>query len=343
MENEKKSLQDTIKKWWKANREKWYIESESGTLLHKVAWCIHFIAKFTALIPSFNKKIRPKMAYLRPELKEALQKKAALYLQETKKYEDSEGFILSKHCDSTLVSGLYAASGGEANLEAARDGFWYRRPIERPCFPDYSASTISRDMMLGIYWYCWEKEKLELAEATYEHAKAHSFVMGKGDPTRLIMNPGGEATLAEICYRLGGKNRWLARHQIQTWPTSLTGYRVHLLMLHSLLRCKLLGYSDLKMYKAFKHYAENNPLNPLHQFAYRLFTDGDMNTVVELLMDERFWPNDRLPKRKDRVNDWITAREYDENWQPATEGDLEQEHPGGDFLFVAQLVLSSLD
>lgn len=345
MKQEKQDLQDVINNWWKENREKFFIERESGTLLHKVAFIIHLLAKIVALIPTFSKKISPKSTSLSPELKQALQDKVDLYLKETKKHEDSEGFILHEHCDSTLMSGLYGVSGGKVNLGAARDskGWWHRRPVDRPCYPNHSASTISRDMMLGAYWYCWKNKFLGLANNTYIHSKEHSYVLGKGDLTRLIMMPGGEATLAEIIFRLGGKNRRLARKQPQSWPTNLSGYNVHLLMLHAILRGQLLGYVTKKMYKAFKSYADKNPLNPLHQYAYRLYTDGDMDQVVELLMDERFWPNDRLPRRKDRKNDWITSRDYDANWQPATSGDLEKEHPGGDFLFVAQLVLSSLD
>lgn len=334
-----------IEKWYRENAHKFYIEAKSGTFVHLFAYLIHFVAKFTALFPSFRRRIKAKRGHLDTQLRAALEHKYNLYKENIKKHQDNYGFIDHKYCDSILWSGLLSITGIEVQLEKARgkDGFWQRRPTENPCYPTGSASSFSRDMLTGLVWYLWDQKDRNLAESTYKHMKKHCFVMGRGDPARLIMMPSLEATLAEICYRLGGKNRRFTRRQMQHWPKGLRGYPVHLSVMHILLRGRIFGNIDSKMYDSLKHYAKTHPNNPVYNFAYKLYNDGNMNEVAKLLMNEEWWPNDRLPRRRDRRSSWITQRDYGDDWLPARDDDLDQEHHGGDFLVATKLLLESLN
>lgn len=338
-----KPVEELVKKIWKKYSKKLFIEKDSGTYLHFIGFSIHLLGKLTALIPSFSKRHKQVKIKLSPENRKALKAKFDLYRQLVKSHQDQYGFILTDHCDATLFSGLLSIAGIDVDLSKARDskGFWLRRSVDNPCYPDHSNSSISRDMMLGIYWYLYLTKDKKLAEQTLAHSKKHKYVLGKGDPARLLMMPSGEATLAEIVYQSGGKNHWLTRNQMQSWPRNLEGYGVHLLMMHGLLRGELKGYVDSKMLKAFEHYAKDNPHNPLYQAIYAMYSDGDMNKAVEQLLDSP-WPSDRLPKRKDVKSSWVTQREYGDDWLP-TNIDPEKEHSGGDFLVAAAIILKSLD
>lgn len=337
--------QDEFKSWWKVYQKENPILKNKGTWIHRLASLIHCIGKITALIPDFNKKIEPPKVYLDSALKLKLEEKYDRYKEMIKGHQDEHGFIITERCDSLLFSSLLSCSLNNVNIKAARDsqGWWHRRPLSYPnCFPNSSASSISRDMITGLIWYLYFNKDLTAAEETLELYKKHSFVMGQGDPSRLILMPGLEATIASIIYKLGGKSRWFTRHQRQTYPKNLTGYEVHLLVLHALLISRLSGHIRSNVLDSFKAYAEKNPCNALHQFAYSLYIDGNMNMVTELLLNEGWWPTDRLPTNRDRDSEWLTSRDCDYGYSPSPNPSPIKEFTGGDFIFVAWLVLESL-
>jgi len=336
-----------FEQWWKENRHLFEITSNK-TWLHPIARTIHNLAKITAFIPDFKKKYKKQAPKLDENKLQKLKAKFELYQKLSKEHQNEQTFFNHELCDATLTTGLMSANPHfNIKLEHARDkqGFWKRRQVNTPCYPKSSGSTISRDMMIGIYWYLHESKNLKIAEETYKHAKDNHFVLGLGDPARLIMMPPGEATLASIIHKLGGKNHFFARHQSKPWPLNMKSFHVHLLMMNGLLHGRIHNKIPTSLFKAFEHYSQApDNHNPLHQYAYHIYKDGDMNKAVDLLLNEQYWPNDRLPRRKDRENDWITGRDFHEgnDWKPATEGDLEKEHNGGDFLVVAYLILEEI-
>ena len=341
---DKDKLKKRVKAYWKENHKKYSIDAHSGTYLHTIGYWIHALSKITALYPDLSKKHKKKGYTLRKDLATQLREKLDLYQKLVKKHQNESGFVMHSHCDSTLYSGLLSVAVDNVHLYDARDhaGYWLRRNTELPCYPNGSRSSTSRDMMLGVYWWLWEHRQGAIAESTLIHAKNNNYVMGLGDPSRLLMMPGGEATLAEICYKLGGKNRWFTRNQIQSWSKKLQGYEVHLLVQHALLRGNIKGYISDNAFKALEHYASINPHNPLYTYAHSLYSGGDMNSTVELLLQENLWPSDRLPTSQDRSSDWVISRDYGHDWVPHPKKLENKEHPGADFIVVAHQILRDL-
>ncbi|RLC98147.1 MAG: hypothetical protein DRI46_11870 [Chloroflexi bacterium] len=344
-----KRIEGQVMFWWNQNRSNYEITETSDTWLHPVAWTIHALAKITSLMFSWRLTYAKKPAYLSDSKIQKLKDKYYLYIELAKKHQNKHGFFNHKHCDATLTTGLLSMIPEfNIQLEVARtnDGFWRRRQLDNPCYPKNSGSTISRDMMIGIYWYLWENKRLHLAESTLKHAKAHSYVLGLGDPARLVMMPPGEATLAALINKLGGKRRFFTDRQLKPWPKDMRSYHVHLLMMNGLLHGKIYGKIPSSLFSTFKHYAEaeHNKNNPLHQYAHSIYSDGDLTDSVDLLLNEQWWPSNKLPTRRERENDWVTSRDGDEGgaWYPATD-DLDKEHNGGDFLIVAHLILKDLE
>lgn len=286
------------------------------------------------------------------------------YKDLVKHEQDSDGFIESRECDSLLFSGLLGCVPGvKINIDAAKDvdGKWLRRPAKLPpCYDcinkwnikdrlvavykywkengvnkeamkkifELGNSSISRDMLVGLAWYCYVNKRLDLSESVIKYALSHKLIMGEGTPTRTLMTPGLLSTYAWISYRLGGPSRWLLRYIPQSESKGLVGFQAHLSVLHILLRNKLTGkdkYKDVLL----KH-AQREPNNALFQFAA-----GYKDAAKVLLANEKFWPANRLPTAKDRSTQWLFQRDYGPDWEPE---DSEKKHSGGDFLFCYWLI-----
>lgn len=322
-----------ISKFWKEHGHKFYINDHSNTWLHYTGFLLHSVSKLF-ISPFTFKKYKIKHEDVDKRLLSKLDNKFKIYKAFIKHHQDENGFILSEHCDSLLYTGLLSDVLSDVKIRSAQDmeGYWHRR--SKPCYPKHSKSTISRDMLLGLYWYIWQSGSKEMADELLVHAKRNSYVMGLGDPARLLMMPSGEATLAEICYRKGGKNRWFTRHQLQAYPKNLKGYEVHLLVQHILLRGEVVGYIDSSAYSALEHYAYKHPHNALYQAAYALYAGG-INDVMRILLSDHLWPYNKLPTTKNYSSDWVISRDMGADWMPAD--GKEKQHTGGDFLCAANL------
>jgi len=275
-----------------------------------------------------------------PDRQALVMEKVKTYLALGPSVQDADGFIDYTHCDSLLFSGLYAVGGATVNMDAARDaeGRWHRRSLNQPpCYPEGSKSTISRDMFLGLLWYIWEYQRLDLAEALFAYGEAHDWVMGEGDISRIYFTPGLQATLAEIIFRLGGEDHYAYRAIPQSWAKN-TGFAAHLDALHILLRGELTGSIEEKALEVLQYNYTRAPENALFSYAWHRYSDGDQSETYSRLLNEAWWPADRLPTSADRCEGWITQRDPGTDWEPCDGG---KTHSGGDFLFVARLLLRS--
>lgn len=297
-----------------------------------------------------------------------LSQKFQLYKKLFKKHQDRRGFIMSDMCDSLLFSGLVGCVGDViVNISAAqdKDGSWHRRPLDLPPCYDCSrewkliprlkecwkiwkqtkskklvqkvfekgGSTISRDMLVGLAWYALFHERLDISEGVIKYALKNKLIMGKGTPSRTFMTPGLLSTFAWISYRLGGPSRPWLRLIPQHEDKNVTGFQAHLSVLHIILRNWLTEkYKNLDI---LAHHANRQPNNPLF-----LWAAGDSIGAENLLMNEKWWPNDRLPDQADVASDWLLQRDYGPDWAPENVDPRDaKEHCGGDFLFAANLVL----
>ena len=91
-----------------------------------------------------------------------------------------------------------------------------------------------------------------------------------------------------------------------------------------------LGKDTKRDEKAARRNYEQQPLNPIHAYCA-----GEYEAAAELLLTNPIWPNDRQPTSFDCKELWPMEREM-ETLKPGTEIKI---HPGGDFIFVASLIL----
>jgi hypothetical protein len=281
-----------------------------------------------------------------------LEDKYLLYKDLVSNHQDSYGFIYTEHCDATLFSGLLSIVK-EVELEAAKDskGQWFRRPTSyTPCFTEgvtgrqESASTISRDMFLGIYFYIWRHKRLDLAEEILKYGIENDWVMGQGEFSRTFFSPNMRATLAEIIFQLGGPNHLVYR----SLPVSFSeneGFGAHLTMLHIMLRGELLGSLTSSQFEIVRYnYTRTSGKNAFYSYIYHKYSSGDFTEVIEVLMDSSIFPSDRLPSTSDFCADWKWQRDPGTmHWQPCDKYHPVHEWSGADFLFVAKLVLENFE
>lgn len=289
-----------------------------------------------------------------------------LYKRLIKNEQDKHGFIASDQCDSLLFTGLVGCTPGvyvDIRAAMAPDGSWQRRPTDAPpCYDctdkwtlktrlvsiykywkengfdkvamakifEKGGSSISRDMLVGLAWYCYFNKRLDISESVIKYALSHRLIMGDGTPTRTILTPGLLSTYAWISYKLGGPSRWLLRYIPQSESSKVVGFEAHLSVLHILLRNKLTGmnkYSNL-----LTAHAKREPRNALFQFAA-----GNTEAAEYLLSDTILWPANRLPTSDDRYEQWLFQRDDGDDWLP---GGQFKQHSGADFIFCYWLINS---
>jgi len=268
----------------------------------------------------------------------ALETKMAKYLELIKNVQDPSGFIGTEYCDSLLFSCLVGCVPGViVDPQAAQDPVtkaWFRRPLNHPeCLScGGSDSTISRDMLLGLAWYCFVHQRSDICNEIIKYALLNFGVMGKGSLGATLISPELLALFAEVSYQTGGKNHRLLR-MIPFLPSkTATGYQAHLQILHLMLLARL-G----KIHKQYGVICHNQfireSLNPL--FAYAAGFDKDARLTLE---DDKLYPPDRLPWSTDRKDPWLPQRDYGVDWYGDKARPIRM-HSGGDLLFVGSLLL----
>lgn len=272
----------------------------------------------------------------KPSPAELLEAKYNRYLELIKDVQDGSGFIETIRCDSLLLSALSGTGGAPVELRSARnsEGQWFRRPLNYPeCYANgESKSTISRDMILGVMWYAWARQDLEIAQSLYDYATDHNLVMGQGVPSRTILSPMFYGTLALIVDKLGGESSKTIRKIPALFDNNLSGYEIHLQELHLALRAEILGGASDKELASFKQYSEKDPKNPLLQAIYHKYSDGNQSKAISLLLSD-YWPQGRLPTSRDRCDEWVVSQDRGKNWEPC-KSKKKETYSGGELLFI---------
>lgn len=271
-----------------------------------------------------------------------LRKKMALYASASIRTVDGFGW-LSPPCDGLLFNSLAAVSGLNINIMAAEEapGRWRRHPDFSTCKPfNGSRSTISRDMFRGLFIYLLKMKDTAALMRIREYGEANNWFMGEGeDPSitfsRTWFNPVIRDQL----------NRMITRDNVSIKNTELKDYEAHLDVLRIYTEFLISGYLEDYELDQLKEYRDANPENALYQAMYNTFT-GDQAAAIDILMDEKYFPADRLPDETNYFAHYLWQRDYGPDWQPCNDGDEKRrctgaQHSGVDFLFAAYIVIES--
>jgi hypothetical protein len=279
-----------------------------------------------------------------------IREKKNLYLELIQRRVDDKGWIPDTKCDGLLFNSLYAVSGGKPEIDAAKDDSRWYRFHTHDCFArEESASTISRDMFWGLFLYIWINKRRDLIEQIINYGEQHknavgSWVMGDGDKFRTDIRLNMQATAYELRYRLGGANhgkRWAPRPYFP-----VRDFEAHLQVLELFLRGKLTGGLNAYEMKALENNHDREKKNALFQAVWHNFHDGNQTRAIEILLDEKYFPADRLPETKDRCAFYLWERDYlrdgkvNDDWLPCP--GAFSTHSPIDFLFAASIILGDI-
>jgi len=255
------------------------------------------------------------------------------------------GFVHTDRCDSLLLSSLVGCRKDfPVDIIQAKDesGYWHRRPLSLPeCYPEHSKSSMSRDMLIGLLVHATFKNN-HLAWSTLNSIQNQNYVMGVGDPSRLIMMPGLERSFS----KLSGSNSTISK-SYQPWNGKLKGYAVKLELLHIMCLGKIDGGITESALACLKKYSDSSKDDILALLLYSLYS-GDQSALKQatsLLLNEKLFPKNRLPTSKDRSVDWYFNAQNPNDVAPSDDDEI-SEHPGMDFLFymwVLKYVLNIME
>jgi len=274
---------------------------------------------------------------------EALESKKAFYCAEGKRVLSERGFMDDK-CDSLLFTSLWAvACEPSFSVQDWEDpefpGKWHRNP-QRDCYlngaPNGAASSISRDMMLGLWHLLWSKQDKDNIRDLIAYGEKNNWVMGEAkDFETLISRATLSPQLISLLYAMEG-GAALTQQSDDAIGIN-TGFRAHLDILRILLNSRVRGaISDFEL-GTLKAQAERQPHNALFVGAYERFKGG--SKAIDLLLSEKHFPKDKLPNNHEQhcINYLFSRDEESEDWIPCKDEPF-KEHDGTDFVFAAWVI-----
>jgi hypothetical protein len=229
-------------------------------------------------------------------------------------------------------------------------------------------------MFMGLFLWIYKHKRLDLIEQIVSYGMNNRdwlglWIMGEGDIMRTAIRSNLQGTIHELMFQLGGMDS-KKRKNLQLWSTT-TGYQAHLQALHVFLRTMLYGKMTKVQKAAMASLARKQPNNALFQAVI-----GNKDAAARVLLNERFFPADRLPTSADRCSFYLFERDEREtkrltpvdgcieymgltgvkieecgieqpthrvvmrdDWLPCDDGKI---HSGVDFLFTSAILLGKI-
>jgi hypothetical protein len=273
---------------------------------------------------------------------ELLSEKVALYKSLQSSALDQDGWpTIVSPCDATGFLALCKTAGGceKAEYFAAEEapGKWQRNQYKNCVETGKSKTSISKDMLMMGFIYGLFGMDREVAKGYFlrleAYGKANDWIMGYPSETleqlgRVYMTPGMTLTLYDIIESITGTH---VERQSPGYGRVPGGYQAHLRVLDIIIKGRLKGGIDIVQMADINELHDRDPRNALYQAVFHRYRDGEMSEVADILLDEKLFPNDRLPTSNDRCAHYLWERDQGKDWEPCDENFT---HDAIDFLFA---------
>ena len=263
----------------------------------------------------------------------AVVEKSDFYLSKISTVQGADGF-LKFGGDSLGFTALAWGAGMIVDIEKARDttGLWHRTTTH-DCYPlGTCGSEQSKDHIIMLEIGSWLRGRLDIIKQVYNYGHSRSWVYGLGPIDRTYLVPPFQNTLKLLL----GKRTQPPDFLIDTHE----GYQRHFVALDIVLRAEVQGFIRADRLKILKDFRASSPHNALFQYGYHRFTDGNQAQTIDILLNTRWFPLDRLPTSADRCSRWLWERdESGVDWRPCPKDDVI--HSGADLSFIVALLKRS--
>lgn len=192
---------------------------------------------------------------------------------------------LGHDCDGCLWNAIAYISGMKSiklNLAQYQPGKWQRRPPPQ-CYPNFSKSETSNDMLTGVLFWLLESEDLNAAKNLWKYGSGNLWVMGKGPLSRTWLRPNGIYLLDQIIRNLGGDGKWWAKLIPNLYFPVRKDYERHLMTISILLTYRLTGGISNQMRKRLKENAVNDFRDPLFTAVYGIFDRDYLLSAMSMI------------------------------------------------------------
>lgn len=206
---------------------------------------------------------------------------------------------IGRDCDGLLWNSLACASGHKVDIFKAEyePGRWHRRPPPA-CFDgkDQGAkSTISQDMLTGLFWCLWELKDARAVERLIAYGKKNAWVMGEPYPemfARVVLSTNGRNILEDLNDELGGKSENLTDVPPIYLPAP-KDFEKHLQSLTIALIEDMEGeYNDSSVTKQMIYRLKENLVfnkdDALFNAVLGLFQEKNLKIAINLILDPKY-------------------------------------------------------
>lgn len=234
-------------------------------------------------------------------------------------------------CDSLGFTALCKLSSGctEANIfDAEDDGMWYRSPDHR-CYDDgESKSDFSKDMMVMLLTYLVGSQDKDAVKRIRHYGDRHAWTFGRGPLSRTLMTP----PIIKLIHKYAdGKSA--DGDYLSEVTRSDFGFEQHLDAVWAILNALILDGMPSNLYENIENLSNEQPRNALLAAIKNRYKSGNQQQTIDILLDRRLFPDDRLPTSHERCTAYLWQRDQEsDDWKPCEEN---KTHDGVDFLIAA--------
>lgn len=295
------------------------------------------------LILCCGKHEEPKIVSVPPP---ELATKVGLYCDLSKEKYERYRYI-GNECDSLLYTSLHGLVCGYVSIDqfesTVEPGQWFRNPEKNCLARGESDSDISKDMLLGAMIFWEVRGDANPVRRTIAYGESRNWYMNDAKDdftanTKTLLLPTGRKLLRDIESSITLNTVYPTEEQEPVDnPLQNVGPNAHLEVLGLLMRGKLSGLNQFEVI-LLREQSRRSPRNAVFKAAYASYDDGDMTPVDAVLMNESFFPNDRLPNNhNNQCTPYLWERDDEpSDWSPCPDATYYQ-HSGTDFLLAAYI------
>lgn len=285
-----------------------------------------------------------------PTMSERLQSlsdKRDLYCELSRPHYESS-FWVTGECDGLLWTSLHSLACGYGDIgqfeSKTEPGRWYRNP-EHDCYPNGSASDISKDMLQGLLLHMAKTKSKERMERTLAYCE-NNMIAG-GTACKMGEAKDYETEVSRTYWPVTSVQ--ILRDMIEyrgslVTTQEKTGFPAHLEFLQFQIKSLVYGGITDGELKLLKAHADRVPRNSLFNGGYHLYSKDPayLERSVSFLEDQSHWPDGHLPtKRENHCSSYLFQREDEPNdWEPCE--DDEALH-GTDFAYAVATLLGEIN